>query len=163
MAIHNLKELFVHTLRDVYFAENQIVKALPKMAAKADSTELRSGFEMHLQETEGQVKRLEQVFELLGEKANGVKCHAIEGIIKEGEEIMSEVKDAETLDAGLLAAAQAVEHYEITRYGTLVAWADELGLDRAATLLRATLEEEKNTDAKLTRLAEARLNRAAMA
>ncbi len=163
MAINNLQELFVHTLRDIYFAENQILKALPKMAAKAGSAELRKGFEAHKTETEGQVKRLEQVFELLGEKANGVKCHAIEGIIKEAEEIMGEVKDADTLDAGMIAAAQAVEHYEITRYGTLVSWAELLGHDEAKNLLRDTLAEEKDTDAKLTRLAEDHLNKQATA
>ena len=163
MAISNLNELFVHTLKDIYYAEKQILKALPKMAAKADSAELRQAFEMHEKETEQQVQRLEKAFESLGEKAQGVKCHAIEGIIKEAEEIMSDTKDADTRDAGMIAAAQAVEHYEITRYGTLASWGELLGHTEATRLLRETLAEEKNTDGKLTKLAEAHLNRQATA
>ncbi len=163
MAINNLKELFVHTLRDIYYAENQILKSLPKMARRADSADLRSAFEQHKQETEGHVERLDKVFGLLGEKAQGVKCHAIEGIIKEAEELMSEIKDGDTLDAGMIAAVQAVEHYEITRYGTLASWANLLQNREAASLLHETLDEERKTDTKLTELAEASLNKQAIA
>ncbi len=150
-------------MQDVYYAENQILKALPKMASKASSSELRKAFEQHKTETEGQVRRLDEAFSTLGEKAKGVKCHAIEGIIKEAEELMDEVKDADTLDAALIAAAQAVEHYEITRYGTLISWAELLGLEQVSNTLRDTLDEEKDTDSRLTRLAEDHLNRQATA
>ncbi len=163
MAINNLKELLVHTLQDVYYAEKQILKALPKMASRADSAELRKAFEAHKQETEGQVKRLETVFDTMGVQAKGVKCHAIEGIIKEAQELMDEIKDGDTLDAGMIAAAQAVEHYEITRYGTLVSWAELLGLEKVSNTLRDTLDEEYDADSKLTRLAEDHLNRQATA
>jgi ferritin-like metal-binding protein YciE len=163
MAIKNLHDLFVHTLQDVYFAEQMIVKKLPKMAAKANSQLLRAGFEQHLEETKEHVKRLEQAFESIGEKAKGEDCPAIEGIIEEAEELAKEIKDPETLDAAILAAAQAVEHYEITRYGTLIAWAEEMGHRDAVKLLQKTLAEEKATDAKLTKLAESRLNRQAAA
>ena len=163
MAISNLKELYVHTLKDIYYAEKQILKALPKMAKKANSDQLRQAFESHQRETEGQVKRLEQVFEMCGEKAKGEKCPAIDGIIGEAEELMGEIKDAETLDAAMLAAAQAVEHYEITRYGTLISWGELLGMRDASRLLEQTLTEEKNTDMKLTKIGESRLNRKAAA
>jgi ferritin-like metal-binding protein YciE len=157
----NLQELFIHTLKDVYYAENQIVKALPKMASNATAAGLRKGFEDHLKETKQHIARLEQVFELCGEKPKGEKCPAIEGILKEGEELMEEIKDGETKDAGMIAAAQAVEHYEIARYGALVAWAGQLGMTDARNILRDTLAEEKDTDAKLTRLAEDKLNKKA--
>lgn len=157
----NLKELFVHTLKDIYYAENQIAKALPKMAERASAPGLRKGFEEHLKETKVQIKRLEQVFELCGEKPLGVKCPAIEGILKEGEELMKEIKDDDTRDAGMIAAAQAVEHYEVARYGAMVAWAGQLGMTEARNILRDTLAEEKDTDAKLTRLAEDKLNKKA--
>ncbi len=157
----NLNELFIHTLKDVYYAENQITKALPKMAEKATSSELRKGFEAHLKETKQQIKRLEQVFELCGEKASGEKCPAIDGILKEGDELMKDIAPGETLDAGMIAAAQAVEHYEIARYGALAAWARELGMTEARNLLRDTLGEEKDADSKLNRLAEDKLNKKA--
>jgi ferritin-like metal-binding protein YciE len=163
MKIENLQDLFVHTLQDIYFAEQTIVKKLPKMAEKAASSELKSGFEKHLAETKEHVKRLEQVFAGLGEKPKAERCPAIEGITEEAEELVKEIKDAETRDAAMLAAAQAVEHYEITRYGTLIAWAEQLGLSEAVPLLGKTLAEEKATDEKLTRLAEKRLNRRAAA
>ncbi len=144
-----LRDLFHDTLKDIYFAEKKILSALPKMAKAAQSDELKSAFEKHLEETEGQVDRLESVFEELGETARGKTCDAIMGILDEGKEIMSEYKGAPALDAGLLAAAQAVEHYEISRYGTLITWADELGLKRAGQLLKETLAEEKPTKRSL--------------
>lgn len=162
MAIESMQDLFLHTVKDIYFAENQILKALPKMSAAANSAELKDAFDSHLLETEGHVERLKQVFELLGEKPAGEECPAIEGIIEESEELMEEIEDANTLDAALIAAAQAVEHYEITRYGTLVSWAGELGLDEVAALLLETLEEEHAADAKLTDLGESRINAAAI-
>lgn len=161
MAVKNLHDLFVHTLQDIYYAENQIVKALPKMAEAADSAALRKAFEGHLKETKEQVKRLDQVFKSIDEKAKATKCPAIEGILKEAEELMSEIKDKDTRDAAMIAAAQAVEHYEITRYGTLVSWSETLGLEDATALLEQTLEEEKAADEKLTGLAEDRLNQEA--
>ena len=130
MAEKDLKALFLHQLKDTYFAENAILKALPQMAEAAQAEELKGAFAVHLKETEGQVKRLEQVFQLLGEKPAGVECKAIQGIIEEGQEILQEFSGGEALDAGLIAAAQAVEHYEITRYGTLLAWAKQLGSRR---------------------------------
>jgi ferritin-like metal-binding protein YciE len=163
MADKNLQALFLHQLKDIYFAETAIVKALPKLAQVAQSDELRGAFGVHLQETEAQVKRLEQIFKLLGEKAQGVECKAIQGIIAEGDEIAEEFKGGEALDAGLIAAAQAVEHYEITRYGTLLAWAKQLGMDEAADLLEETLVEEENTDEILSELAEEAINPAAAA
>jgi ferritin-like metal-binding protein YciE len=159
--IHTMNDLFLHTLQDIYYAEQQIEKALPKMIDKAGEGELRSGFEKHLEETKGHVSRLERVFEMSGHSPKGVNCPAIDGIIEEAEEISGDVDDREVLDAALVAAAQAVEHYEITRYGTLIAWARELGMSGAADLLEQTLQEEKATDAKLTQLAEARVNRKA--
>jgi ferritin-like metal-binding protein YciE len=158
-----LQDLFHDTLKDIYFAEKKILAALPKMAKAAQSDDLRAAFEKHEGETEKQVERLEQVFDLLGESARGKNCPAIMGIIEEGQEIMKEYKGTPALDAGLLSAAQAVEHYEISRYGTLKTWAGELGLDQAVRLLDATLAEEKATDEALTELAEAAVNQQAEA
>ena len=158
-----LQDLFHDTLKDIYFAEKKILSALPKMAKAAQSDDLRAAFEKHEGETEKQVERLEQVFDLLGESARGKNCPAIMGIIEEGQEIMKEYKGTPALDAGLLSAAQAVEHYEISRYGTLKTWAAELGLDEAVRLLDATLAEEKATDEALTELAEAAVNQQAEA
>ena len=154
----DLNELFLDTLKDIYYAEKQILKALPKMAKAANSDELRAAFEKHHDETEGHVERLEQVFELLGKPARGKKCDAIEGIIDEGKEVMEEYADTPALDAGLLAAAQAVEHYEISRYGTLKAWAAKLGMKDAVKLLDQTLAEEKKTDDTLSKIAETAVN-----
>ena len=159
--IKTMDDLFVHTLRDIYYAENQILKALPTMIDKATSDQLRAGFETHLRETKGQVARLEQVFKLHGVSISGVNCPAIDGILTEADEITGEVEDKAVLDAALVAAAQAVEHYEITRYGTLVAWAKQLGRNDCAALLQQNLEEEKATDVKLTAMAERSLNRRA--
>ncbi len=161
MKIENLTDLFVHTLKDIYFAEKQIVKALPKMIKAADSKELARALESHLEETKNQIVRLDDVFKSLGKKAAGEKCPAIEGILTEGEELMGEIKDPDTRDAAMIAAAQAVEHYEITRYGTLVSWAELLGLPEAVKLLSATLKEEHSADSKLTKLAESKLNKQA--
>ena len=161
MAEKDLKALFLHQLKDTYFAENAILKALPQMAEAAESEELRGAFAVHLKETEGQVRRLEQVFEIVGEKPEGIPCKAIQGIIEEGQEILQEFEDGEALDAGLIAAAQAVEHYEIARYGTLLAWAKQLGLSEAQGLIEETLVEEENTDQVLSELAEDAINPAA--
>ncbi len=158
-----LDDLFHDTLKDIYYAEKKILAALPKMAKAAHSEDLRAAFQKHHRETEGQVQRLEKVFQLIEEPAKGKKCAAIEGIIEEGQEIMEEYKGSPALDAGLLAAAQAVEHYEISRYGTLKAWAEKLGLPQAAKLLDQTLTEEKNTDEALTELAESAVNQEAEA
>ena len=158
-----LDDLFEDTLKDIFYAENKILKALPKMAKAAQSEELKAAFEKHLKETEGQVSRLEKVFDMIEVAPRGKKCEAIEGMIEEGAEIMKEFKGAPALDAGLVSAAQAVEHYEIARYGTLKRWAEQLGLDEAAGLLEETLEEEKNTDQALTDLAEATINEHAQA
>jgi ferritin-like metal-binding protein YciE len=159
----DLNDLFLDTLKDIYFAEKQILKALPKMAKAATSDKLRAAFEKHEGETEGQIERLEQIFELLDKPARGKTCDAIMGILDEGKEIMSEYKGTEALDAGLLAAAQAVEHYEISRYGTLKQWAVQLGMKDAAKLLDQTLQQEKTTDVTLTKLAETAVNLAAAA
>jgi len=156
-----LDKLFEETLRDIYYAEKAILKNLPKMAKKASSEKLAAAFEAHIEETEGQVERLEKIFEMIGKSARGKRCPAIDGLSEEASEIMSEAEDATVLDAGILAAAQAVEHYEISRYGTLAAWADKLGMTDAAELLRATLEEEKATDLKLSDLALSEINVAA--
>lgn len=156
--IATLDDLFVHTLQDIYYAEHQITKALPKMIEKASDAQLKQGFETHLQETEGQIARLERVFEMHGEKPKQVDCPAIDGIIKEANEIAGDVADKAVLDAALIAAAQAVEHYEITRYGTLIAWAKQLGRDDCAAVLAETLAEEKSTDEKLTQMAETSAN-----
>jgi ferritin-like metal-binding protein YciE len=158
-----LRDLFHNTLKDIYFAEKKILGALPKMAKAAQSEELKAAFEKHETETEGQVARLEQVFAELDEDPRGKTCDAIMGILEEGQEIMKEYKGMPALDAGLLAAAQAVEHYEISRYGTLRTWAAELGLNKAVNLLEATLAEEKKTDEALTELAEAAVNQHAEA
>jgi ferritin-like metal-binding protein YciE len=158
MAEKDLNDLFLDTLKDIYYAEKQILKALPKMAKAAQSDELRAAFEKHETETDGQIGRLEQVFELLDKPARGKKCDAIEGILDEGKEIMSEYKGTSALDAGLLAAAQAVEHYEISRYGTLKTWAGTLGMKDAVKLLDQTLAEEKKTDDALTKLATSVVN-----
>jgi len=154
----HLKELFHDTLKDIYFAEKKIMTALPKMAKAAQSEELKAAFMKHADETEQQVARLEQVFKAIGEPAKGKKCDAIMGILDEGKEIMDEYEGMPALDAGLLAAAQAVEHYEITRYGTLKCWAGELGFGDAVKLLETTLNEEKKTDLALTELAERDVN-----
>jgi len=159
--IKNMDDLFVHTLRDIYYAEKQIVKSLPEMIDKADNTQLKQGYQTHLRESENHVKRLEQVFDLIGKKAHGVDCPAIDGIIEEAEDVAGEVQNKSVLDAALIAAAQAVEHYEMTRYGTLIAWAKQLGRNGAATLLNQTLDEEKATDKKLTEMAESQINRKA--
>jgi ferritin-like metal-binding protein YciE len=159
----NLSALFLDTLKDIYYAEKQIYKALPKMAKAATSDKLRAAFEKHHEETEGQIERLEQVFELLDKPARGKKCDAIEGILDEGKEIMEEYEDEPALDAGLLAAAQAVEHYEISRYGTLRSWAAKLGMKDAVKLLDQTLAEEKKTDDALTKLADSEVNAVAQA
>ena len=156
-----LEDLFLNTLKDIYYAEKQILRALPKMAKAAESEELREAFQTHRDETEGQIQRLEQVFEAIGKRAQGKTCEAIQGIIEEGKEIMEDFAESDALDAGLIAAGQAVEHYEISRYGTLRAWAQELGLEDAAGLLEENLEEEKKTDKLLTELAEARVNQKA--
>jgi ferritin-like metal-binding protein YciE len=158
MADKNLNDLFLDTLKDIYYAEKQILKSLPKMAKAAASDQLRAAFEKHHDETEGQIGRLEQIFELLDKPARGKKCDAIEGILDEGKEIMDEYKGASALDAGLLAAAQAVEHYEISRYGTLKSWAGKLGMNEAVRLLDQTLNEEKKTDDTLTKIAETAVN-----
>jgi ferritin-like metal-binding protein YciE len=162
MAEKDLKALFLHQLKDTYFAENAILKALPQMAEAAESEELRGAFAVHLKETEGQVRRLEQIFEIVGEKPEGIPCKAIQGIIEEGQEILQAFEDGEALDAGLIAAAQAVEHYEIARYGTLLAWAKQLGLSEAQGLIEETLVEEENTDQVLSELAEDAINPAAV-
>jgi ferritin-like metal-binding protein YciE len=158
-----LDELFHDTLKDIYYAEKKILAALPKMAKAAQSEDLSAAFEKHHGETEGQIERLEQVFELIEEKPQGKKCAAIEGILDEGQEIMKEFKGSPALDAGLLAAAQAVEHYEISRYGTLKTWAKELGHDDAAKLLQETLDEEEATDEALSEIAEQVVNQEAQA
>jgi len=156
-----LDDLFHETLKDIYYAEKKILTALPKMAKAAQSEELQAAFEKHEGETEGQVDRLEKVFALIEQPAKGKTCDAINGIVEEGKEIMKEFRGSAALDAGLLAAAQAVEHYEISRYGTLKTWAKELGLDEAVSLLEETLEEEKKTDEALTELAESAVNQEA--
>lgn len=152
MAEKTLDDLFLDTLKDIYYAEKQIVKTLPKMAKAAEASALKAGFEKHLDETEVHVERLEQIFELIGKPARGKTCDAILGIIEEGKSIMDEYKGTAALDAGLVAAAQAVEHYEIARYGTLKTWASQLGLKDAVALLDATLQEEIATDQKLSQL-----------
>ena len=158
-----LNDLFLDTLKDIYFAEKKILAALPKMAKAAQNEELVAAFEKHLTETEGQVERLEQVFQEIGETAKGKTCDAIVGIIEEGQSVIKAYKGTQALDAGLLAAAQAVEHYEISRYGTLITWANELGLSQSAQLLKQTLAEEKATDESLSQLAESVVNQEAEA
>jgi ferritin-like metal-binding protein YciE len=156
--IKSMDDLFLHVMQDIYYSENQIVKALPDMIEEATNRDLAAAFRSHLGETEKQVKRLEQAFELIGETPKGASCPAIDGIIKEANEVAGEIEDKQVLDAALLAAAQAVEHYEITRYGTLIAWADELGRAPVAKLLATTLKEEKAADKKLTTIAEKKVN-----
>lgn len=159
--IKTMNDLFLHTLQDIYYAEQQIAKALPEMIGKAKDAQLKQGFQTHLGETQNQISRLEQVFKLHGSTPKGVDCPAIDGIIEEAEEVSGEIADQEVLDAALIAAAQAVEHYEIARYGTLVAWAHQLGRDDCAALLQKNLDEEKATDKKLTAMAESKVNRKA--
>ncbi|MEH3157658.1 MAG: ferritin-like domain-containing protein [Sphingomonas taxi] len=156
--IATFQDLYIHQLEDIYYAEQQITKALPKMIDKATDPQLRQGFEQHLRETEGQIERLRRVFELEGMQPKGVTCPAIDGIIKEANEVAGEVSDKAVLDAALTAAAQAVEHYEISRYGTLITWAQQLGRSECAVILQETLDEEKATDEKLTQLATSRIN-----
>jgi ferritin-like metal-binding protein YciE len=161
-AAKTLDNLFHDGLKDIYYAEKKILRALPKMAKGANSQELKSAFEKHRDQTEGQVDRLEKVFDMIGKRPQGKTCPAIDGIIEEGQEILDEYKDAPALDAGLLSAAQAVEHYEISRYGTLRRWADMLGMKEAARLLGETLQEESQTDEALTALADSQVNEEAM-
>lgn len=158
MADKDLSDLFLDTLKDIYYAEKQIYKALPKMAKAAQSDQLRAAFEKHQVETEGQIERLEKIFDALGKAARGKKCDAIEGILDEGKEIMEEYAETSALDAGLLASAQAVEHYEISRYGTLKTWAATLGHKDAVKLIDQTLSEEKKTDDALSKLAVTAVN-----
>ena len=159
--IKTLDDLFVHTLRDIYYAEKQIAKNLPDMIEKATDQTLKNGFETHLAETKGQIVRLEKVFQMHGVEAKGVDCPAIDGILKEASEVAGDVEDKSVLDAALIAAAQAVEHYEITRYGTLIAWANMLGRSDCASVLQQNLDEEKATDSKLNTLALKSVNRKA--
>ena len=162
MADKTLDTLFHDTLKDVYYAERKILKALPKMTKGAQSPELKAAFEKHRAETEGQIERLEQVFEIIGKRAQGKTCDAIIGILEEGEAILEDYKGSPALDAGLIASAQAVEHYEITRYGTLKRWANVLGLKDAAKLLDVTLQQEAKTDEDLTTLADRNVNAKAL-
>jgi ferritin-like metal-binding protein YciE len=159
--IKTMDDLFVHQLRDIYYAENQILKALPKMIEKASDPQLKQAFQSHLGETKGHVQRVEQVFKMHGVDVKGIDCPAIDGIIEEAEEVAGEVDDKQVLDAALIAAAQAVEHYEMTRYGTLVAWAKQLGRNDCASVLQKNLDEEKAADKKLNDIAERSVNRKA--
>jgi ferritin-like metal-binding protein YciE len=159
--IETMDDLFVHTLRDMYYAEKKIVQSLPEMIEKATDPQLKQGFETHLAETRNQVNRLERVFEMHGKEASGVDCPAIDGIIEEADDVAGEVENKSVLDAALIAAAQAVEHYEIARYGALVAWANQLGRSDCASLLQQNLDEEKATDKKLTDIAKSKVNRMA--
>jgi ferritin-like metal-binding protein YciE len=156
--IKTMNDLFVHQLQDIYYAEKQLVKALPKMAEKATEKQLKQGFLSHLDETKTHVQRLEEVFRMHGTEAKAVNCPAIDGIIQEADEVEGEVEDKAVLDAALINAAQAAEHYEITRYGSLIAWARQLGRDDCAGVLQKTLGEEKAADKKLTKLAESKVN-----
>lgn len=156
--IKTMNDLFVHQLQDIYYAEHQLIKALPQMAEKATNQQLKKGFLTHLDETKTHATRLEQVFKMLGIAPKAVDCPAIDGIIEEAEEVAGEVDDKAVLDAALINAAQAAEHYEITRYGSLVAWSKQLGRTDCATMLQKTLDEEKATDQKLTKLAETTVN-----
>ena len=159
--IQSMEDLFLHTLQDIYYAENQIVKSLPKMIEKATNRELAAGLRNHLRETETQVTRLDRVFEELGETPKGTNCPAIDGLIREADEVAGEVEDKKVLDAAIIGSAQAIEHYEISRYGTLIAWAQELGHRNVTGLLNSNLKEEKAADKKLNMLAEGALNRKA--
>jgi ferritin-like metal-binding protein YciE len=161
--IETLDDLFVHTLRDIYYVENQIVKSLPDMIEKATDEELKDALSAHLEETRGHVERVEEVFRMHGAEAKQVDCPAIDGILKEAREVASDVAEPEVLDAAIVAAAQAVEHYEIARYGTLIAWARQLGRDDCAAELTANLDEEKAADEKLTDIAESQINQDAVA
>ena len=163
MSVKTMDDLFVATLKDIYYAEKQILKALPGMVKKANGPELKKALETHRQETEGQVERLDQVFKLLNEPARGKKCEAIEGIIAEAKEHMEEIENNQVLDAGMISSAQAVEHYEICRYGTLIEWASDLGKSDAIKLLQQNLDEEKNADKLLSQIAKSSSNRRAMA
>ena len=163
MTIKTMEALFVETLKDIYYAEKHILKALPSMVKKAASRELKEALETHRKETEGQVDRLDQVFRLFDLAPRGKKCEAIEGILAEAKEHMAEIEDPEVLDAGMIGSAQAVEHYEITRYGTLIAWAKQLGRDDAIDLLQANLEQEKKADQLLSEIAESAVNQKAAA
>jgi ferritin-like metal-binding protein YciE len=156
--IKTMNDLFVHQLQDIYYAEKQLVKALPKMAEKATDRQLKQGFLSHLEETKAHVQRLEQVFQMYGAEVKAVDCPAIDGIIKEADEVTGEVADKSVLDAALINAGQAAEHYEIARYGSLIAWAKQLGHNDCASVLQKTLDEEKATDRKLTTLAESKIN-----
>lgn len=156
--IKTMDDLFVHTLRDIYYAENQILKSLPDMIEKAADPQLKQGLATHLGETRNHVKRLEQVFQMAGQSAKAVDCPAIDGILEEADDVIGEVEDHKVLDAAMIAAAQAVEHYEITRYGSLIAWAQQLGRNDCARILEQTLQEEKATDKKLTAMAEGKVN-----
>lgn len=153
-----MDDLFLHHVKDIYYAEEQIIKALPKMAKATSSPDLKKAFEHHLEETKGQVERLEQIFKILGKPVRGVRCDAIEGLISEAKEVMDEAEDAGVMDAGLLASAQAVEHYEIARYGTMSAWAVQLGLAKAVKLIDETLKQEKAANQLLTKIAESGVN-----
>jgi ferritin-like metal-binding protein YciE len=161
MSIKSIDDLFLHGVKDLFYAEKKLVQTLPKMAKKATSAELKQAIEQHLAETQDQVERLERIFELLDETPRGKKCPAMDGLIEEGKEVMEEAEDDNVLDAGMLAAAQAVEHYEIARYGTLIAWGEVLGMGEAVQLLKESLKEEKNADKLLSSLAEGKLNREA--
>ncbi len=156
--IKTMDDLFLHTLQDVCYAENRILKSLPEMIDIASDRQLKSGLQSHLGETKGHLQRLDQVFQMLGKKATAVKCPAIDGILEEAEEVTGEVDDTGVLDAAIIAAGQAIEHYEITRYGTLIAWAKQLGRDDVAQILEQTLKEEKAADKNLTTLAEGKIN-----
>jgi len=156
-----LQDLFLENLKDIYYAEKKMLVALPKMAKAVNSDQLRAAFEKHVAETEGQVDRLQKVFKLLKQNPKGKTCPAILGLVEEGEEVMEDFEDSPALDAGLLSGAQAVEHYEISRYGTLIAWAEQLGMTQAVQLLQQTLDEEKKTDAALSKLAQAAINQKA--
>ncbi|MEJ0094432.1 MAG: ferritin-like domain-containing protein [Methylocella sp.] len=161
MAVKSMNDLFLHTLKDIYYAEKQIYKSLPKMEKGAHSPELKQAFEKHRRETEHQIERLEKIFDDCGVAARSIRCEAMDGILAEAKESMEDIDDAEVCDAGIVAAAQTVEHYEIARYGSLIAWADQLGMGEASKLLRETLDEEKKTDQTLTQLALASVNRTA--
>ena len=161
MAVKTMNDLFMHTLKDIYYAEKLIYRSLPKMMKQATSPELKAAFEKHREETEGQIERLEQIFEMCEVAARGIRCDAMDGIIADAKDSMEEVEDDEVRDAGMLAAAQTVEHYEISRYGTMVAWANQLGMKDAAKLLQQTLDEEKKTDKLLSELALSNVNQTA--
>lgn len=163
MTIETLDDLFLHTLKDVLYAERQILKSLPKMERKATDPKLKAALSSHRDETEDHVSRLEEVFEILGKPARGAKCDAMVGLVEEAENLMAEIDDKDTMDAALISLAQAVEHYEIARYGTLVAWAKQLGHAKAAILLKETLDQEYGADRALSKLAETRLNAEAAA